>query len=129
MTPSKELLTFCTIGAVNTIVDFAVFFLSIELLEADKVTANITAWFIAVQLSYVMNSRLTFREPLQNLNLKALAKFMLTGLIGLIIATASLLILSQFTGLVIAKLVSIAVGLMFNFTLAKHFVFNGKSEA
>jgi putative flippase GtrA len=108
---------------VNTAVDFAVFFLALNMLGATTVTANIIAWFFAVQLSYVLNSRLTFREPLHHLNLRALAKFMLSGVAGLLFATVSLLVLSEFTHLMIAKLLSILIGLVFNFLLAKYFVF------
>ena len=122
-----QFLAFCTIGLVNTAVDFALFFLAIELLGADKITANIMAWFFAVQLSYVLNARLTFGKLFNQLNLKDLAKFMLSGIVGLIVATLSLIILSQFTGLMIAKLVSILIGLIFNFTLAKYFVFGSKN--
>ena len=121
--PSKEFFTFCLIGALNTAVDFAVFFLAIKLLGADKITANVLAWFVAVQLSYVLNSRLTFSESSHQLNFKDLTKFMLSGIVGMIVATVCLLVLSQFTGLVVSKLVSIMIGLVFNFTLAKHFVF------
>lgn len=119
----KQFLTFCTIGIVNTAVDFIAFFLVIEFLSADKVVANLFAWFVAVQLSYVMNSRFTFREPSHQLNFKALAKFMLSGIVGLVVSTISLLILNQFMDLMLAKLISIFIGLLFNFTLAKYFVF------
>ena len=124
----KQFLAFCTIGIVNTAVDFTVFFLTIELLLADKVVANIIAWFIAVQLSYMMNSRFTFREPSHHLSLKALSKFMLSGIIGLVVATVSLLVLNQFMDLMLAKLISIFIGLLFNFTLAKYFVFTKEPE-
>lgn len=122
----KQFLAFCTIGIINTAVDFIIFFLAIELLLADKVVANVIAWFIAVQLSYMMNSRFTFREPSHQLSLKALSKFMLSGIIGLVVATVSLLVLNQFMDLMLAKLISIFIGLLFNFTLAKHFVFTKK---
>jgi putative flippase GtrA len=119
----KQFLAFCTIGIINTTVDFIVFFMAIELLAADKIVANIIAWFIAVQLSYVMNSRFTFHEAFHQLNFKALAKFMLSGIVGLVVSTISLLILNQFMDLMLAKLFSIFIGLVFNFTLAKYFVF------
>lgn len=124
--PTREFLTFCAIGVLNTAVDFAVFFLAIEWLTESKIIANVLAWFVAVQLSYVLNARLTFQETSHRLNIKALAKFMLSGIVGLIVATTSLLILSQFTHLILAKLLSIVIGLVFNFTLAKHFVFTNK---
>ena len=124
----KQFLAFCTIGIVNTAVDFIIFFLAIELLLADKVVANIIAWFVAVQLSYMMNSRFTFREPSHQLSLKALSKFMLSGIIGLVVATVSLLVLNQFMDLMLAKLISIFIGLLFNFTLAKYFVFTKEPE-
>ena len=120
----KQFLTFCTIGLVNTAVDFIVFFLAIEWLTDNRIIANILAWFVAVQLSYVMNSRFTFGESPQQLNLKALAKFMLSGVVGLVVATVSLVVLSQFMPLMLAKLISIGIGLIFNFTLAKYFVFS-----
>jgi len=123
---SREFLAFCTIGVVNTVVDFAVFFLAIELLGADKITANVLAWFFAVQLSYVLNSRLTFTQAAHQLNFKALGKFMLSGIVGMVVATLALLLLSQFMHLMLAKLVSIFIGLVFNFSLAKYFVFGDR---
>ena len=122
---SKEFLTFATVGVLNTGLDFAMFFLAIAMTGADKVTANVIAWFVAVQFSYVLNARLTFRKPRECLNIIALAKFMLSGIVGLIVATFTLLVLSEHTGLIIAKLVSIGIGLVLNFTLAKHFAFSG----
>ena len=124
---SKEFFIFCTIGALNTAVDFAIFFLAIKVIGADKLSANILAWFVAVQLSYFLNSRFTFNSAIQTPNLKDLSKFMLSGIVGLLVATASLLMLSQLTGLFVAKIISIFIGLVFNFTLAKHFVFNKKA--
>jgi len=123
----KQFLAFCTIGIVNTVVDFIIFFMAIKLLGADKVTANIIAWFVAVQLSYFMNSRVTFKQSSHQTSFKSLAKFMLSGIFGLIVATASLLILNQFMNLILAKLFSIFIGLLFNFTLAKYFVFTKSS--
>ena len=123
----KQFLAFCTIGIVNTAVDFIVFFMAIALLSSDTIVANILAWFVAVQLSYVMNSRFTFREDSHQLNFNHLAKFMLSGIVGLIVATASLLFLTQFMDLMLAKLLSIFIGLLFNFTLAKYFVFTKPS--
>ena len=123
----KQFLAFCTIGFVNTAVDFIVFFMAIALLSADTIVANILAWFVAVQLSYVMNSRFTFREDSHQLNFKDLAKFMLSGIVGLIVATASLLFLNQFMDLMLTKLLSILIGLLCNFTLAKYFVFTKPS--
>lgn len=120
----KELLTFSCIGLVNTAVDLMVFFSAIALLEAGNTAANIIAWFVAVPLSYALNSYLTFGKPLNLLNLSDLIKFMLSGVAGLVVATITLLALSSFTGVIVAKLASILVGLVFNFTLAKYFVFN-----
>lgn len=119
----KQFLAFCTIGIINTAVDFIVFFMAIELLSTDKIVANIIAWFVAVQLSYFMNSRFTFNEASHQINFKALAKFMLSGIVGLVVSTIILLILNQFMDLMFAKLISIFIGLLFNFTLAKYFVF------
>ena len=52
--------SFATVGLINTAVDAAIFFLLLAFVTPSLALANVSAWFVAVTGSYVMNSFTTF---------------------------------------------------------------------
>ena len=52
--------SFALVGVVNTAVDFSVFWIGYYYLGLPLVLANMLAWLVAVTVSYVMNSSITF---------------------------------------------------------------------
>jgi putative flippase GtrA len=114
--------TFAIIGVVNTAVDFGVFATAYTVFGLPLVPANILSWMVAVSCSYVLNSSITFAaESGRKLTLRAYAKFVASGIAGLVGNTAMLWIASYFVPVLVAKLLAIGVSFLLNFSLS-HFV-------
>ena len=74
-------LSFALVGLVNTAVDATIFFLMLAYVTPSLILANVSAWFVAVTGSYVMNSFTTFAaETGRALRLKDYAGFIGSGL-------------------------------------------------
>lgn len=128
-------MSFATIGVLNVLVDVAFFTLaclaivglgyaatSEDIGKVALVLANAFAWSIAVSGSYVMNSLVTFaRETGRKLRLRSYLTFVASGLAGLGVGTAVLLIGNLYLPLWTAKGVAILASFVVNFSMS-HFV-------
>ncbi len=113
---------FAAVGAVNTAIDFGVF--NVIVLSASDysapfvVLANTVSFGVSVPVSYVLNSRFTFRAPLA---LHALAKYFLVSVGGRVLYNAVLFALvlwldpADVVKLNAVKLVALVVSLVWNF--------------
>jgi putative flippase GtrA len=117
-----KLFSFATIGVLNVAVDFTVFSITYALLDLPLVLSNVTAWAVAVSGSYAMNTKVTFgRETGGAFSWKHYFRFAASGVLGVIVATTTLVILSQHTNVLMAKFISILAAFGFNFSMS-HFV-------
>jgi putative flippase GtrA len=124
---AAKMASFATIGLGNTLIDFAVFTFAYKILELPLVPCNVLSWLIAVSGSYVMNSLITFHaESGRRLNRKGYFTFVASGILGVIAATTALVVLSYFMPVFAAKLSSVLVGFVVNFTMAHFVVFRPK---
>jgi len=115
-------ISFALVGIVNTAVDFSIFWTTATYLHWPLVPANVLAWLVAVTVSYVMNSFITFGpESGGVLRWRDYATFAASGIAGMVSSTATLFALSYVMPLLLAKLVSILVSFAVNFSLS-HFV-------
>ena len=57
----SKLISFGAIGLGNTVIDLAIFTFTYQVLNLPLVPANVLAWLVAVSVSYVMNTKITFR--------------------------------------------------------------------
>ena len=127
----KKAGSFAAIGIVNAAIDFAVFWTAVQAFDLPKIPANVLAWAVAVSASYVMNSFITFAaESGRKLRWRAYLTFAGSGVVGMLGNTAALVvgdwILSHFLSsedwrLAIAKIGTIGVSFVINFTMS-HFV-------
>jgi putative flippase GtrA len=144
---SVKAASFALIGVVNTAIDYCVFLVARAAYEhmpaalgvfdalagnchcgsASSVlliAANITSWSIAVSVSYVLNSTITFAaESGRQLRWRDYAAFVGSGVAGLVANTATLLVGAQVLLLPVwlAKAFAILASFVVNFTLS-HFV-------
>ena len=119
-----KVVSFALIGIGNTLVDFCVFTLAYKMFELPLVAANVIAWLIAVSVSYIMNTFITFHaETGKVLRFKHYARFIASGALGMIATTIALVVLSLYIHVMAAKLVSIFVGFVVNFTMSNLVVF------
>ena len=124
-------LSFAMVGVVNTAIDFSVFWTVAEFLRWPLVPANVLAWLVAVSFSYGMNTFITFGpESGRILRWRDYATFAAPGVAGMVCSTATLFVLSYFLPVVGAKLISILVSFVINFSLSHFVVFRkrGPSE-
>ena len=128
--------SFATVGVVNSLIDFGVFWVAVQYFGAPLVPANVMSWLVAVSNSYVLNSFVTFaRESNRELRLRTYAKFLGSGVVGLIVNTTVLvvavglmprLIADPGLQLAAAKACAIMASFLVNFSLSYFVVFRRK---
>ena len=115
-------MSFASIGVVNTFVDLGLFLLALKYLTSSLIVANVLAWTVAVTGSYVMYAFVTYAaESGRRLNPRAYLAFVASQVLGLVAATATLVIAAQFMPVLYAKLIAIAASFLVNFSIS-HFV-------
>jgi putative flippase GtrA len=120
-------ISFALVGVVNTLIDFSVFWTEVRYLDWPLVPANVISWLVAVSFSYVMNSFITFGpESGHTLRRRDYLTFAASGVAGMITSTATLFALSYAMPLLAAKLISILVSFVVNFSLSHFVVFRPK---
>ena len=151
---SRKAVSFALIGVVNTVVDYSVFLLARAALSRSPaaldaigalaescrcgnttaltlVAANLVSWIVAVSGSYAMNSSITFAaESGRRLRWRDYAAFVLSGIVGWLANTATLLIAAQVLLLPVwlAKAVAILASFVVNFSLSHFVVFRVRTE-
>jgi len=117
-----KLLSFASIGVMNTVIDVLVFTAAYKLLALPLIASNVMSWFVAVSASYAMNSKVTFgRETGGILRIKDFVRFAGSGILAVIVATTTLVIVSHYTNIFAAKFLSMIASFAVNFSMA-HFV-------
>ncbi len=148
----RKAFSFGVIGLVNAVIDTSVFFLARAAFSASAgivnasaslaascacaasetpllIAANIVAWMVAVSGSYVMNSSITFAaESGRQLRWKDYARFVASGVVGLVANTGTLVVADDFTPIWAAKGVAILVGFVVNFSLSYFVVFRPRTK-
>jgi putative flippase GtrA len=120
-------ISFAMVGVVNTAIDFSLFWLIITYLHWPLVPANMSSWLIAVSFSYAMNSFITFGpESGRILRWRDYATFAASGIAGMLTSTATLFLLSYMLPVLVAKLASILVSFVVNFSLSHFVVFRAR---
>lgn len=115
-------VSFAMVGLVNSAIDFCIFWTAVTYLGWPLVPANMLSWAIAVSCSYVMNSFITFGpESGHTLRWRDYVTFAASGIAGMVTSTATLYALSFVLPLALAKLLSIGVSFVVNFSMS-HFV-------
>jgi putative flippase GtrA len=146
----RKAVSFALIGVVNTVVDASVFFLVYAYLTRSApmtqlfttaaglcrcgtaenlalVTANVTAWLVAMTFSYVMNSTITFAaESGRKLKFRAYVAFAASGVLGVIANTATLVLAAQVLPVWAAKGCAILVSFVVNFSMSHFVVFRAR---
>src|SRR5665811_1987840 len=122
-------LSFAMVGVVNTLIDFSVFWTAAKYLQWPLVPANVLAWVVAVSFSYAMNSFITFGpESGRVLRWRDYATFIASGVAGMVASTATLFALSYVMPVLAAKLISIAISFVVNFSLSHFVVFKARKH-
>jgi putative flippase GtrA len=120
-------VSFAFVGVINTLIDFSVFWTTANYLQWPLVPANVLAWLVAVSFSYVLNSFITFGpESGRTLRWRDYLTFAASGIAGMVSSTATLYALSFVLPVLAAKLLSILVSFVVNFSLSHFVVFKAR---
>lgn len=119
-----RLALFGAVGVFNTASDFAGFTIAVFAGAAPAI-ANIIAFAAANPLSYLINSRVTFRRRGKPalLSLAGYSKFLAAHLLSLAISTAVVFFLAAKTGPLAAKAAAVAITLFINYFASAFFAF------
>jgi putative flippase GtrA len=119
--------SFALVGVVNTTVDLAVFVAAYNWLHLSLIPANVLAWFVAVSVSYVLNSTITFAaESGRKLRWRDYGTFVASGVVGVVANTATLVLASYVVPVWLAKAMAIGVSFLVNFSMSHFVVFRNK---
>lgn len=123
----RKIVRFALIGVGNTLVDFGVFTVAYKVVGLPIVASNVVAWMVAVSGSYVLNTYITFHvESGRLLRYRDYLTFATSGVLGMVMTTAVLLLLSHYLHVMVAKAISILVGFAVNFTMSNLVVFRAR---
>jgi putative flippase GtrA len=121
-------ISFAFVGVINTVIDFSIFWTAATYLLWPLIPANVLAWLVAVSFSYAMNSFTTFGpESGRILRWRDYATFIASGVAGMVCSTATLFALSFVLPVLAAKLISILVSFVVNFSLSHFVVFRKRA--
>lgn len=130
-------LRFAFIGGLNTLIDFGVLFLLVNLLSMSNITSNLIAVSVAFVFSFFANRKFTFKSSSNNL-LKQALLFTVVTLFGLWVIQSAIIALINpiFTGfgvdgnlsLLVSKLIATVASLTWNYLLYSRLVFKNPSE-
>jgi len=120
-------ISFAFVGVINTLIDFSIFWTAATYLAWPLVPANVLAWLVAVSFSYAMNSFTTFGpESGGVLRWRDYGTFIASGVAGMVASTTTLFVLSYVLPVLAAKLISILVSFVVNFSLSHFVVFKAR---
>jgi putative flippase GtrA len=132
----RKAFSFGLIGVINTAVDFCIFIAGVKLLGLPLVGANVLSWLVAISGSYVLNSLFTFAaESGRKLTWRSYATFVASGIVGVVANTTTLVVADALlqpllagASVYIAKLLSIGVSFVVNFSMSHFVVFRPRTR-
>lgn len=126
---SLKATSFALVGAVNTAIDAAVFFLLLAYFTPSLVLANVLAWIVAVSGSYVMNSFITFGpESGRQLRLRDYLRFLGSGVAAVTASTITVVAAANFLPVWAAKGIAILVSFAINFSINHFYIFRARGR-
>jgi len=122
-------VSFAVIGLIGTVIDAASFFLLLRLTTTSLIIANVLSWLVAVTSSYVINSLTTFStETGGRLRMKDYARFLASGVLAMIAATAVVVIGAKLGPVWASKGAAILVSFVVNFFVLQSVVFRTRGD-
>lgn len=120
---SRQFIKFGMVGTSGMVVDLGLLVLLVEVVRVPVLVANNVAFLAAVASNYVWNRRWTFRSTHPKIA-RQFGSFLLVSLVGLIVNVAGMkLLLSLGIWYVLAKLVLIALVVIWNFLANRAWTF------
>lgn len=123
------MVRFGLVGLTNTGVDVTLFALLTHGLHWLVPLANVVSYSAGIMNSFFLNKYWTFRDPTPlSRSLRPGIRFIVVNVLGLLISTVTVMLLALRLPPVIAKLASVGVVFLWNYSLSDRFVFSPSSE-
>ena len=124
----RKLIRFGIVGFSGTVLNFTIYFISVEIMNFYINLGAVLAFAVAVTSNYIFNHIWTFEQEKVNnyLYVEKYIYYIICNLGGLFINLIALNTIVLFLGIdyhIIGQLVGIISGTLINFILAKEFVF------
>ncbi|MFT8871480.1 MAG: GtrA family protein [Sporolactobacillus sp.] len=116
----RQALLFAAVGVLNTAIDVGAFMLLTQVFGLFYGLAQVLSYSAGTLNSYICNSRLTFAASKKS-KVRFVKFVVLNG--AVLLLTIGVLHIFLFLPLIVDKLISTFVGLVFNFVLSKCWVF------
>jgi putative flippase GtrA len=123
---SFKAVVYALVGVVNTAIDYSVFLSAVAVLGLPLVAANTLSWAVAVSVSYILHSTITFAaESGRKLRWLGYFTFIASGIAGWLANTTALVVAVEVLHLPIwlAKLLAVTASFIVNFSLSNFVVF------
>lgn len=119
-----KFIRFCVVGFSGMLVDYSLTYLGKEKLKINKYVANGVGFLFAATSNFLLNQYWTFEDKNPD-DLIQFSQYLFVALIGLGINTAViyLLVNKKDMNFYLAKLIAIAVAIIWNFTANYNFTF------
>lgn len=120
----KQFVKFCLVGFLNTFVDFGVYLFFSRIVGLYFLYANIFAVFVAMTSSFILNKYWTFQNHGQSIKMQYL-KFFLVNIVYFFLNNSIIYILVNQLRVfdLLAKIIAIGIGLIWNFFANRYWTF------
>ena len=122
---SKEIMSFCIIGIISTIINYSSFCFFLEVLKAPYIFSSWAGYLIGLFIGFLLNVNYTFNFR-NNLSINLLVKYIFIYIISLILSTGLLVLLTELFKLdpKVSNIFAIIQSTFTNFLGCKFYVFN-----
>lgn len=119
---SGALVRFAAVGALTTLLDFAVFSGLVVGLGFEAGVANVASYSCGIVVSFLLNRFWTFHGRATEVR-GAFGRFLTTHMVGLLISTAVVAGLATMLSDQVAKIASVPIVFAWNFAVSNRWVF------
>ena len=124
---TSSVTRFALVGGIGSVLNVAVFYVIADLLHVNATIASTIAFAVAVTQNYFLNRRYSFRRRNQDkISFLSYGRYVLVNLVGLAVNLVCLNLVLHFFAprpKVIAQIVGIGFGTIFNYVGSRFFVF------
>jgi putative flippase GtrA len=122
--PWRRFVRYCTVGGINTVVDFSSFAFLTSTLQMNVAGANIISYVAALCASFILNRNFTFRTPTYSLiPAVQFCRFVVVSLVSLIGSTTAIWLLSAVIAPLEAKVVTAPLVVAWGYFAVQRIVF------
>lgn len=126
---TRRVAMFAGVGIINSAIDIAAFACFHELVGLDVISSNVLAFVIAVTNSYVLNRVFTFADRSRGgLPLRRFVRYFGIAVTAMVVSTAIVYLVSQFTDPLFGKLIATVASTLINYIGSHRLVFTAERE-